>query len=125
LDYPTAEQIKSRPDWDRAKRLITKWDMHEFSVCNVPANSDCVALAVSKGIKLLGEPKPSCWSWADAPTLVMPKPVPIVEEKQGPKIELPPKFFARRIKSLEAELIKKLEKRITQDEILERLRGRA
>ena len=73
--YPTPDLMVNRPDWKSAARIITRWDMFEFSVCNIPANADCVTLAVEKGIHLLGEPQPECWEWEDEPNkIVIPKP---------------------------------------------------
>ena len=105
--YPTAEQIKSRPDWEHARLLVTKWDMHEFSVCNVPANEDCVLLAVEKGIKLLGEPKPDCWKW---------------EQHEPKKIVIPKAKYCKSWKSIEAEMCDV--DRLTA-EIIARLKGKA
>jgi hypothetical protein len=119
-DRPTSDQLKTRPDWASANLVVSSWDMHEFSVCNVPANDDCIAIAVNKGIKILGEPKPkpaqpdndkARWVWTpdyEKPTVVETIPMPT---------------YARHIDPHE-EITKALEARLQSQSIIDRIRGK-
>ena len=49
---PTREEIKARPDWANAKRIIRRSVLVEYSVVPVPANKESLVLAVSKGLVL-------------------------------------------------------------------------
>lgn len=46
---PTAAEIRMRPDWKSAKKIIRKWQMIELSVVGLPCNDDALVMAVSKG----------------------------------------------------------------------------
>jgi hypothetical protein len=42
---PTEEEIKSKPEYRNCRCVIRKWELLEYSDCNVPSNRDAVSLA--------------------------------------------------------------------------------
>ena len=51
--YPTSVDLKKNPQWAKAERIITKWELLEFSVAPVPVNPEALVLAVkTKTLKL-------------------------------------------------------------------------
>lgn len=54
---PTAEEIKLRPDWAKARRIIRRCVMYEYSVCSIGLNQMALITAVSKGLITI----PSQW----------------------------------------------------------------
>jgi len=53
---PTPEEIKKQPDWAKAKNIIDKWELLEFSAVPVPANQDALVTAVkTKELKISSE----------------------------------------------------------------------
>jgi len=51
---PTPDEIRKRPDWANARRIIRKAELMEYSFVSIPANADALTTAVSKGmIKLI------------------------------------------------------------------------
>ena len=55
---PTPDEIKKRPEWAEARRIIDKWELLEFSAVPVPANPDALAVAVkSKEVNLSDDMK--------------------------------------------------------------------
>jgi len=48
---PTAEEIVKRPDWKSCSKVFREWELLEFSVVTLPANTDATALAVAKGFR--------------------------------------------------------------------------
>lgn len=49
---PTPEELRSRPDWKGARRIIRRCVMFEYSVCPIPMNQEALTIAVSKGLAL-------------------------------------------------------------------------
>jgi hypothetical protein len=49
---PTSHELRARPDWAGAKRVIRRAVMLEYSVVPVPMNQEALVLAVSKGLEL-------------------------------------------------------------------------
>ena len=50
---PKPDEIKKRPEWAEARRIIDEWELLEFSAVPVPANPDALAVAVkSKKVEL-------------------------------------------------------------------------
>ena len=43
---PTPDELKKRPEWAEARRIIDKWELLEFSAVPVPANPEALAVAV-------------------------------------------------------------------------------
>ena len=53
---PTAEDLKANPEWAEVRRIISKWELLEYSAVPIPANPEALALAVkNKEIKLSPE----------------------------------------------------------------------
>lgn len=52
---PTPDDIKSNPDWAVVRRIISKWELLEFSAVPVPANPEALALAVKNKSVTLSE----------------------------------------------------------------------
>jgi HK97 family phage prohead protease len=53
---PTTEDLKSNPDWAEVRRIISKWELLEYSAVPIPANPEALALAVkNKSITLSEE----------------------------------------------------------------------
>lgn len=46
---PTAQDIEERPDWKAAKLIHKNWNLLEYSAVGIPANPNCLTLAVGKG----------------------------------------------------------------------------
>jgi hypothetical protein len=50
MGEPTEKELKARPDWNGARRLIREWELVEYSAVPVPANPEAVTIAVQKGL---------------------------------------------------------------------------
>ena len=87
---PTNFEIELRPELAKAKTVVSKSSMHEYSVCAIPMNAECLVTAVSKGVikaptwllKQMGLPYEEegeteyldkCWEWDDHCEVVKPK----------------------------------------------------
>ena len=70
LDMRDATDKDQKRYGDDARRVITSWNLMEFSVVPVPANQDALALEVSKSSGFLKE----AWSLPTiSPKLVVPR----------------------------------------------------
>jgi hypothetical protein len=49
---PSPEELKARPDWAAARRVIRRCVLLEYSVCPIPMNQESLTLAVSKALSL-------------------------------------------------------------------------
>jgi len=49
---PTAEELRQRPDWKTARRIIRRCVLLEYSICSLGMNQAAVIEAVSKGMEL-------------------------------------------------------------------------
>jgi HK97 family phage prohead protease len=53
---PTPDEIKKKPEWAEARRIIDEWELLEFSAVPVPANPEALATAVkSKSVSVSKE----------------------------------------------------------------------
>ena len=53
---PQPDEVKKTPEWANARWIIDEWELLEFSVVPVPANSEALVTAIkSKSITLSGE----------------------------------------------------------------------
>lgn len=64
---PTAEEIRLRPDWVKARRIIRRSILIEYSLCSLGMNQLALITAVSKGLSL-----PSYWSKLAMPKAIAP-----------------------------------------------------
>jgi hypothetical protein len=49
---PTPDELKARPDWKNAGRIIRRCVLLEYSVVPIPMNQESLTVAVSKGLEL-------------------------------------------------------------------------
>jgi hypothetical protein len=49
---PTNEELKARPDWATARRIIRRCVLIEYSFCSIGMNAQALVVAVSKGLEL-------------------------------------------------------------------------
>ncbi len=49
---PDERDIKEHPEWSGVDRIISKWELLEYSVVPVPANPEALVSAISKGFKV-------------------------------------------------------------------------
>jgi len=47
---PTPKDVKARPDWEKAKLVISKWLLLEYAVAPVPSNPDALVQSIGKGL---------------------------------------------------------------------------
>ena len=78
---------------DKLRRVITKWDLFEFSICSIPCNPNCVTKAVEEvKVEVKEEPKVEVKEEVVAPIVAPVLPVveekAIVEVKEEPKVEV-------------------------------------
>lgn len=52
---PEEKEILDNPSWAKARWVIRKWELFEYSAVSVPANPEALAMAVSKGLDITAE----------------------------------------------------------------------
>ena len=73
IDMRPADERDRRRFGDKARRIVTKWALHEFSVVPIGMNQNALAMAVSKGLEI-GPFVRETWSYKLAPMLAPPLP---------------------------------------------------
>ena len=88
---PTPEDIRKRPEWSEAYRIIDEWELLEFSAVPVPANADALAMAVKSADVELSEDVKKAFGIEDEPEIY--KDTILDEEPEEPPLIV----IARRI----------------------------
>ena len=83
---PTKRDLEKYGD---CKRVVSKWEIYEFSAVGLPANPEAVAIAVSKG--WVKREDAEAWVSAHKPKAVEPEPEPVVEKKIAAVVPPKPK----------------------------------
>jgi len=52
---PTAKEIEKNPEWADVNTVHAEWEMFEYSPVPIPSNTDALAIAVGKGLKISDE----------------------------------------------------------------------
>jgi len=131
---PTTKELEERPDWKSARRVVRQWELLEFSVVPIPCNPDCLAMAVAKCApetrQFLGkawEPRAFCCQWDEEDRRQTEENVEVAcnpEENLAVKEVSQPRY-SRSLKSIEQRLDSMMKDRLSVDEIIARLTGKA
>ncbi len=148
---PTPEELAARPDWAGCNRVIRSWQLLEFSVVPIPCNQDCLAIAVAKchpeTRALLGKAwetdEKMIWQWdkeveaekarKDGESVkevetccdTIEDDAPINDESGYAVGVAPQPRYCRSWKSIEDKLNTVMKDRLSVNEILARLTGKA
>ena len=74
----------SKKDMDNLRRIITKWELYEFSLCGMPCNPNCT----TKTDEVTVEVKEEVAAPIVAPIVAVVEEKAIVEVKEEPKVEV-------------------------------------
>ena len=64
---PTPDEIKKKPEWAEARRIIDQWELLEFSAVPVPANAEALAIAVKNADVQLSNDNKKAFGIEDEP----------------------------------------------------------